>query len=105
MITANYYHIRLVRISLLMNFPGKVVLTSGATYTKIFVCMYGFGVQLMTSSKMSTNRVTALKPYIPSIQDYSYVVYSWSRSSHLLKGHVYYIQYFMTSMVLVGKQH
>ena len=66
-----------------MNFTGKVVLTSSAKYTKIFVYMYGFGFQLMTSSK-STNRVTALEPYIPFIQDYSYVIYSWSRSLHLL---------------------
>ena len=67
-----------------MNFTGKVVLTSSAKYTKIFVCMYGFEIQLMTSSKMSTNGVMALEPYIPFIQDYSYVVYSWSISLHLL---------------------
>ena len=44
-----------------MNFTGTVVLTFSAKYTKIFVCIYGFGIQLMTSSKMSTNRVTALE--------------------------------------------
>ena len=38
----------------------------------------------MTSLKMNTNRVTALEPYIPFIQDYSYALYSWSRSLHLL---------------------
>ena len=80
LITALYYHIRLVRIPLLMSFTGKDVLRSSAKYTKIF----GFGIQLMTSSKMSTNRVTVLEPYIPFIQDYSYAVYSWSRSLHLL---------------------
>ena len=84
LITALYYHIRLVRIPLLMNFTGKVVRTSSAKYTKIFVCMYGLGIQLITSSKMSTNRVTALELYIPFIQDYSYAGYSWSRSLHLL---------------------
>ena len=82
--TALYYHIRLVRIPLLMNFTGKVMLTLSAKYTKIFVCMYSFGIQLMTSSKMSTNRVTALELNIPFIQDYSYAVNSWSRSLHLL---------------------
>ena len=84
MITALYFHIRLVRIPFLMNFTGKVVLTLSAKYTKIFICMYGFGIQLMTSSKMSTNRVATLEPYIPLIQDYSYVLYSWSKSLHLL---------------------
>ena len=84
LITALYYHIRLGRIPLLMNFTGKVVRTSSAKYTKIFVCMYGLGIQLITSSKMSTNRVTALELYIPFIQDYSYVGYSWSRSLHVL---------------------
>ena len=84
MITAYnlYCHIRLARIPLLMNFTGKVVLTSSVIYTKIFVCMYGFRIQLMKSSLMSTNRVTALEPYIPFIKDYSYVVYSWSRALH-----------------------
>ena len=67
-----------------MNLTGKVVLASSAKYTKIFVCMFGFGNQLMTSSMMSTNRVTALEPYIPFIQDHSYVVYSKSRSLHVL---------------------
>ena len=68
-----------------MNFTGKDVLTSSAKYTKIFVCMYGFVIQLMTASKMSTNRVTALELYIPFIQDYSYVIsYSRSRSLRLL---------------------
>ena len=84
LITALYYHIRLVRIPLLTNFTGKVVLTLSAKYTKIFVRLYGFGIQLITSSKMSTNRVTALEPYIPFIQDYSCAVYSWSRSLHIL---------------------
>ena len=37
----------------------------------------------MTLSKMSTNRVMALEPYTPFIQDYSYVVYSWSGALHL----------------------
>ena len=41
MITALYYHILLARIPLLMNFAGKIVLTSSVIYTKIFVCMYG----------------------------------------------------------------
>ena len=55
MITALYYYIRLVRVLLLMNFTCKVVLTSCAIYTKIFVCMYGFGIKLITSSTTSTN--------------------------------------------------
>ena len=38
----------------------------------------------MTSSMMSTNRVTALEPYIPFIRDHSYVAYSKSRSLHVL---------------------
>ena len=63
MITALYYHIRLARIPLLMNFAGKIVLTSSVIYTKIFVCMYDFRIQLMTSSKMSTYTVQALEPY------------------------------------------
>ena len=67
-----------------MNFTGKVVLISSAKYIKIFVCMYGFGIQLMTSSNMRSNRATALEPYIPFIQDYSYVIYSWSISLHFL---------------------
>ena len=46
-----------------MNFAGKIVLTSSVIYTKIFVCMYDFRIQLMTSSKMSTYTVTALEPY------------------------------------------
>ena len=62
MITALYYHIRLARIPLLMNFAGKIVLTSSVIYTKIFVCMYDFRIQLMTSSKMSTYTVKALEP-------------------------------------------
>ena len=40
------------------------------TYTKMFVCMSSFRIQLMTSSLMSTNRVTALELYIPIITDY-----------------------------------
>ena len=40
------------------------------TYTKMFVCMSSFRIRLMTSSLMSTNRVTALEPYIPIITDY-----------------------------------
>ena len=40
------------------------------TYTKLFVCMSSFRIRLMTSSMMSTNRVTALEPYIPIITDY-----------------------------------
>ena len=67
-----------------MNFTGKVVLTSSAKYAKIFVCMYGFEIQLMTPFKMNTYRVMTLEPYLPFIQDYSYVVYSWSISWHLL---------------------
>ena len=63
MITALYYHIRLARIPLLMNFAGKIVLTSSVIYTKIFVCMYDFRIQLMTSSKMSTYTVKALETY------------------------------------------
>ena len=105
MITALNYHIRLARIPLLMNFTGKVVLTSSVIYTKICVCMYGFRIQLLTSTLMSTNRVTApaLDPYIPFIKDYSYVVYSWSRALHLfIRKRSYNI--FMTCMVLVGKQ-
>ena len=39
-------------------------------YTKMFVCMSSFRIRLMTSSLMSTNRVTALEPYIPIITDY-----------------------------------
>ena len=39
------------------------------TYTKMFVCMSSFRIRLMTSSLMSTNRVTALEPYIPIITD------------------------------------
>ena len=35
MITALYYHIRLARIPLLMNFAGKIVLTSSVIYTKM----------------------------------------------------------------------
>ena len=68
--------------------------------------MYGFRIKLMTSSKMSTNRVTALEAYIPFIQDYSYVVYSWSRSLHILI-RILLLKYniFMTSMVFAGKQY
>ena len=40
------------------------------TYTKMFFCMSSFRIRLMTSSLMSTNRVTALEPYIPIITDY-----------------------------------
>ena len=40
------------------------------TYTKMFVCMFSFRIRLMTSSLMSTNRVTALEPYIPIITGY-----------------------------------
>ena len=40
------------------------------TYTKMSVCMSSFRIRLMTSSLMSTNRVTALEPYIPIITDY-----------------------------------
>ena len=40
------------------------------TYIKMFVCMSSFRIRLMTSSLMSTNRVTALEPYIPIITDY-----------------------------------
>ena len=40
------------------------------TYTKMFVCMFSFRMRLMTSSLMSTNRVTALEPYIPIITGY-----------------------------------
>ena len=40
------------------------------TYTKMFVCMSSFRIRLMTSSLMSTNRVTALEPYITIITDY-----------------------------------
>ena len=69
---------------LLMNFTGKVVLTSSAKCTKIFVCMYGFGAHLITPTKMGTNRVMALEQNMSFLQDYSYVVYSWSRSLHLL---------------------
>ena len=107
MITALYYHIQLVRIPLLMNFTGKFVLTSSAKYmyTKISVCMYGFEIQLMTSLKMSTNRVMAPESYIPFIQDYSYVVYSWSLSFRLLIWTRLLNTIFLTSMVLVGKQH
>ena len=83
MITALYYHIRLARIPLLMNFAGKIVLTSSVIYIKIFVCMYDFRIQLMTLSKMSTYTVTALEPYTPVIEDYAYVVYRWSRALHL----------------------
>ena len=89
-----------------MNLTGKVLLTSSAKYTKKFVCMYDFGIQLMTPSKMSTNRATALEPYIPFIQDYSYVVYIWSRSLHLLiRTRLLNAIFFIASMVLVGKQY
>ena len=40
------------------------------TYTKMFVCMSSFRIRLMTSSLVSTTRVTALEPYIPIITDY-----------------------------------
>ena len=40
------------------------------TYTKMCVCMSSFRIRLMTSSLMSTIRVTALEPYIPIITDY-----------------------------------
>ena len=40
------------------------------TYIKMFVCMSSFRIRLMTLSLMSTNRVTALEPYIPIITDY-----------------------------------
>ena len=40
------------------------------TYIKMFVSMSSFRIRLMTSSLMSTNRVTALEPYIPIITDY-----------------------------------
>ena len=83
MITALYYHIRLARIPLLINFTGKVVLTSSVIYTKICVCMYGFRIQFTTLSKISTNRIMALEPYTPFIQDYSYGIYSWSGALHL----------------------
>ena len=87
-----------------MNFAGKIVLTSSVVYTKIFVCMYDFRIQLMTSSKMSANTVTALEPYTHVIEDYAYVVYSWSRALHLfIRTRKYNIV--MTCMVLVGKQH
>ena len=42
------------------------------TYTKLFVCMSSFRIWLMTSSLISTNRVTALEPYIPFIK------YNWN---------------------------
>ena len=83
MITVLYYHIRLARIPLLMNFAGKIVLTSSVIYSQIFVSMYDFRIQLMTSSKMSTNTVTALEPYTHAIEDYAYVVYNWPRALHL----------------------
>ena len=85
MITALYYHIRLARIPLPMNFALKIVLTSSVIYTKIFVCMYDFRIQLMTSSKMSTYTVTALEPYTHAVEDYAYVAVSWSRALHLFK--------------------
>ena len=53
------------------------------TYTKMFVCMSSFRIRLMTSSLMSTNRVTALEPYIPIITDYSNFAYSWQIALHL----------------------
>ena len=53
------------------------------TYTKMFVCMSSFRIRLMTSSLMSTNRVTALEPYIPIITDYQNFAYSWQRALHL----------------------
>ena len=53
------------------------------TYTKMFVCMSSFRIRLMTSSLMSTNRVTALEPYIPIITDYQNFAYSWQISLHL----------------------
>ena len=39
-------------------------------YTKMFVYMSSFRIRLMTSSLVSTNRVTALEPYIAFIKDY-----------------------------------
>ena len=71
-----------------MNFTGKVVLTSIVIYTKIFVCMYGFRTQLMTSPLMSTNRVTALELYIPFIKDYSYMYTVGPEHCIHLYGHV-----------------
>ena len=53
------------------------------TYTKMFVCMSSFRIRLMTSSLMSTNRVTALEPYIPVITDYWNFAYSWQIALHL----------------------
>ena len=53
------------------------------TYTKMFVCMSSFRIRLMTSSLMSTNRVTALEPYIPIITDYQNFAYSWQIALHL----------------------
>ena len=53
---------------------------------------------------MSTYTVTALEPYTYVIEDYAYVVYSWSIALHLfLTTRLYNIV--MTCMVLVGKQH
>ena len=53
------------------------------TYTKMFVCMSSFRIRLMTSSLMSTNRVTALEPYIPIITDYQNFACSWQIALHL----------------------
>ena len=53
LITALYYHIRLVRIPLLVNFTGKVVLTSSAKYTKIL------SVVRRASSKIVLNDISS----------------------------------------------
>ena len=70
-----------------MNITGKVMLTSRVIYTKIFVCMYGFRIQLMTLPLMNTNRVTALDLIIPLIKDYSSVFVGPEHCTHLY-GHL-----------------
>ena len=53
------------------------------TYTKMFVCMSSFRIRLMISSLMSTNRVTALEPYVHIITDYQNFACSWQIALHL----------------------
>ena len=83
-----------------MNFTGKVVLTSSVIYTKMFVCMYGFRIQLITTSLMSTYRVTAVESYIPFIKDYEHFAYSWQISLHLFMINTLNWNIFMIYMVL-----